>query len=216
MKILEILEQNEQRHLSAEDVYKALLEAGEDIGLATVYRVLTRSRPRVLVPPAPFRGRAFGFRCRRSHRAITNTSVRQMRPGVGRVVDEGSRKTPNRSRLADKAGYEMTDQAVYSIGVCGEEVVARKVDSSASQRILLGGTLCLSRPTTLCCIVTGVGRDPGFHEPARQCHWIPACAGMTGYAKRPVERPTIAHTHSSDVSFYFFTFFSSPSPWGAC
>jgi Fur family transcriptional regulator, ferric uptake regulator len=43
VKILEILESNEtNRHLSAEDVYKALLEEGQDIGLATVYRVLTQ------------------------------------------------------------------------------------------------------------------------------------------------------------------------------
>lgn len=42
VKILQILESSEERHLSAEDVYKALMEAGEDVGLATVYRVLTQ------------------------------------------------------------------------------------------------------------------------------------------------------------------------------
>ena len=42
LKILEMLDNNEHRHLSAEDVYKALLESGEDVGLATVYRVLTQ------------------------------------------------------------------------------------------------------------------------------------------------------------------------------
>lgn len=44
VKILQILESTEQsaQHLSAEDVYRALLEAGEDVGLATVYRVLTQ------------------------------------------------------------------------------------------------------------------------------------------------------------------------------
>ena len=42
VKILQILESSEQRHLSAEDVYKALMEVGEDVGLATVYRVLTQ------------------------------------------------------------------------------------------------------------------------------------------------------------------------------
>jgi Fur family ferric uptake transcriptional regulator len=44
LKILQILEAQAQgsRHMSAEDVYKALLEAGEDVGLATVYRVLTQ------------------------------------------------------------------------------------------------------------------------------------------------------------------------------
>lgn len=46
VKILQILELrgsgNDSRHMSAEDVYKALLEAGDDVGLATVYRVLTQ------------------------------------------------------------------------------------------------------------------------------------------------------------------------------
>ena len=39
---IQILEASEQKHVSAEDVYKALLDAGEDVGLATVYRVLTQ------------------------------------------------------------------------------------------------------------------------------------------------------------------------------
>ena len=42
VKILQILEGARGRHMSAEDVYKALLEAEEDVGLATVYRVLTQ------------------------------------------------------------------------------------------------------------------------------------------------------------------------------
>ncbi len=42
LKILEILEGTKHRHLSAEDIYKVLLGSGDDIGLATVYRVLTQ------------------------------------------------------------------------------------------------------------------------------------------------------------------------------
>ena len=42
IRILEILEASETKHVSAEDVYKALLHAGEEVGLATVYRVLTQ------------------------------------------------------------------------------------------------------------------------------------------------------------------------------
>jgi len=41
-KILELFEQSKVRHLSAEDVYKALIAEGIDVGLATVYRVLTQ------------------------------------------------------------------------------------------------------------------------------------------------------------------------------
>lgn len=42
LRILEMLEGVEQAHLSAEDIYKNLLKAGEEVGLATVYRVLTQ------------------------------------------------------------------------------------------------------------------------------------------------------------------------------
>ncbi len=42
LKVLALFEEGEERHLSAEDVYKRLLAGGEDIGLATVYRVLTQ------------------------------------------------------------------------------------------------------------------------------------------------------------------------------
>ena len=42
LKILQLLESTSVRHVSAEDVYKLLLENGEEIGLATVYRVLTQ------------------------------------------------------------------------------------------------------------------------------------------------------------------------------
>lgn len=56
LKILEILEGTRQRHLSAEDIYKELLGAGEDIGLATVYRVLTQFESAGLVTRHNFEG----------------------------------------------------------------------------------------------------------------------------------------------------------------
>lgn len=56
VKILQILESSEQRHMSAEDVYKALMEAGEDVGLATVYRVLTQFESAGLVVRHNFDG----------------------------------------------------------------------------------------------------------------------------------------------------------------
>ncbi len=56
VKILQILEKSEERHLSAEDVYKSLLEAGEDVGLATVYRVLTQFESAGLVERHNFDG----------------------------------------------------------------------------------------------------------------------------------------------------------------
>ena len=56
IKILHMLETNDQRHLSAEDVYKNLLAHQEDIGLATVYRVLTQFEAAGIVVKHNFEG----------------------------------------------------------------------------------------------------------------------------------------------------------------
>lgn len=56
VKILQMLEFSEQRHMSAEDVYKALMEQGDDVGLATVYRVLTQFEDAGLVVRHNFDG----------------------------------------------------------------------------------------------------------------------------------------------------------------
>ena len=42
VRILEIFEQSSERHLSAEDIYNKIRDAGDEVGLATVYRVLTQ------------------------------------------------------------------------------------------------------------------------------------------------------------------------------
>ncbi len=42
LKILELLGQSSEHHFSAEDIYRQLIESGEEIGLATVYRVLAQ------------------------------------------------------------------------------------------------------------------------------------------------------------------------------
>ncbi len=56
MKILELLESSDDRHLKAEDVYKMLLDSGEEISLATVYRVLTQFETAGLVRRHHFEG----------------------------------------------------------------------------------------------------------------------------------------------------------------
>ena len=56
MKILELLENSADRHLKAEDIYKMLLDSGEEIALATVYRVLTQFESAGLVTRHHFDG----------------------------------------------------------------------------------------------------------------------------------------------------------------
>ena len=56
VKILQQLEAAAERHMSAEDIYKALMESGEDVGLATVYRVLTQFEQAGIVMRHNFEG----------------------------------------------------------------------------------------------------------------------------------------------------------------
>lgn len=56
LKILNLFENSKIRHLSAEDVYKVLINEGEDIGLATVYRVLTQFEQAGLLERQHFEG----------------------------------------------------------------------------------------------------------------------------------------------------------------
>ena len=57
MRILELLEQRTPRqHMTAEDIYRQLLEQGDEIGLATVYRVLTQFEAAGLVTKHNFEG----------------------------------------------------------------------------------------------------------------------------------------------------------------
>lgn len=56
LRILEILEKSSAQHLSAEDVYKALIDNGEDVGLATIYRVLTQFEAAGIVQRLNFDG----------------------------------------------------------------------------------------------------------------------------------------------------------------
>ena len=114
MKILEILEKSEQRHMSAEDMYKALLDSGEEIGLATVYRVLTQFEDAGLVTRHHFEGGHSMFEMNEGDHHDHILCVKCGR--VDEFVDEGIEK--RQEQIARDAGYEMTDHSLYIYGIC--------------------------------------------------------------------------------------------------
>lgn len=116
MKILEIMESSSARHLSAEDVYKELLEAGEDIGLATVYRVLTQFETAGLVSRHHFETGHSVFELDRGTHHDHILCVRCGR--VDEFVDETIER--RQQEIAENAGYEMTDHSLYIYGICPE------------------------------------------------------------------------------------------------
>ncbi len=108
IKILEILESAEHRHLSAEDVYKILLEAGDDVGLATVYRVLTQFESAGLVERHNFDGGHSVFELDRGEHHDHMVCVE-----TGKVVEFHNEQIEQLQKdIADANGYEITGHSL--------------------------------------------------------------------------------------------------------
>ncbi|MDT4329348.1 ferric iron uptake transcriptional regulator [Methylomonas sp. MED-D] len=117
LKILEILEkQQDDHHLSAEKLYKILLAEGEEIGLATVYRVLTQFEAAGLVNRHHFEGGNSIFELNSgSH----HDHVVCMKCGrVDEFTDEVIEK--QQDAIARRLGYTLTDHSLYLYGYCAE------------------------------------------------------------------------------------------------
>ena len=114
VKILEILERSNPRHISAEDMYKALLESGEDIGLATVYRVLTQFETAGLVTRHHFEGGHSVFELNEGphHDHILCVKCGRVDEFVDPEIEARQKK------IAGAKGYEMTDHSLYIYGIC--------------------------------------------------------------------------------------------------
>jgi len=117
VKILEILEkQTDQRHLSAEQVYKILLSEDEEIGLATVYRVLTQFEAAGLVTRHHFEGGNSIFELNKGNH---HDHIVCMKCGkVDEFTDEVIEK--RQEDIAEKLGYELTDHSLYLYGFCSQ------------------------------------------------------------------------------------------------
>ncbi|MCC7412094.1 MAG: ferric iron uptake transcriptional regulator [Gammaproteobacteria bacterium] len=108
LRILDILEVNQQRHMSAEDVYKALLDAGEDVGLATIYRVLTQFEAAGLVSRHHFDSGSSVFELARGDHHDHMVCVK-----TGRVVEFVDEEIERRQReIAAKHGYDLVDHSL--------------------------------------------------------------------------------------------------------
>lgn len=108
LKILEMLEQNAERHLSAEDIYRNLMDSNEDIGLATVYRVLTQFEAAGLVKRHHFEGGHAVFELERGahhdHMVCLET---------GRVIEFVSEDIEKlQKQIAEKHGFTVEDHSL--------------------------------------------------------------------------------------------------------
>lgn len=116
LKILTLLEQAKDHHLSAEAIYRDLLESGEDIGLATVYRVLTQFEEAGLVVRHHFEGDQSVFELNHGehHDHLVCVTCGRVEEFVDHVIEKRQRE------IAKKAGYTITDHSLNIYGVCAE------------------------------------------------------------------------------------------------
>ncbi len=114
LKILNFLQSSSIRHMSAEDVYKAMLESGEDVGLATVYRVLTQFESAGLVTRHHFdEGHSvFELNLGEHHDHILCVKCGKVDEFFDEVIEE------RQHEIAASKGYAMTDHALVVYGVC--------------------------------------------------------------------------------------------------
>lgn len=114
VKILQILEGSEDKHFSAEDVYKALIEADEDVGLATVYRVLTQFETAGLVMRHHFEGghSVFELNTDDHHDHIVCTKCGKVEEFFDEMIEQQQEK------IAEKLGFSITDHSLYIYGIC--------------------------------------------------------------------------------------------------
>ena len=118
VKILEMLENRSgpDRHLTAEEVYKTLLGEGEEIGLATVYRVLTQFEAAGLVKRHHFEGGNSIFELNRGEHHDHIVCVK-----CGRVEEFSDDVIERRqSEIAQEKHFKLTDHALCLYGVCAD------------------------------------------------------------------------------------------------
>jgi Fur family ferric uptake transcriptional regulator len=114
LKILEILAVSQPRHMSAEDVYRRLLDSNEDIGLATVYRVLTQFESAGLVTRHHFEGGTAVFELNEGehHDHIVCIDCGRVEEFTDAGIEERQRE------IATRHGFELTDHSLNLHGRC--------------------------------------------------------------------------------------------------
>ncbi len=116
LKILDILAAGSARHMSAEDIYKKLLEFEEDIGLATVYRVLTQFEAAGLVTRHHFEGGMAVFELKQGehHDHIVCVDCGKVEEFMDAGIED------RQHAVAKRLGFEISDHALILYGHCAK------------------------------------------------------------------------------------------------
>lgn len=108
MRILEILEASDGKHMTAEDIYRQLLQHDDEIGLATVYRVLTQFEAAGLVAKHNFEGGQAVYEIERGkhHDHMVDIDTGKVTEFVSEDIERLQRE------IADKHGYAIQDHSL--------------------------------------------------------------------------------------------------------
>ena len=108
LRILEVLDTHQDKHLTADDIYRVLLRAGEDIGLATVYRVLNQFEAAGLVEKHNFEGGQAYYELDQGHHHDHMVCVE-----TGKVIEFVSEEIEQlQHEIAAAHGYEIEDHSL--------------------------------------------------------------------------------------------------------
>lgn len=124
IKILELLENAENHHMSAEDVYKALASQGEDVGLATVYRVLTQFEQAGIVERHSFENNLSVFEIvQEEHHDHLVCDV------CGKIVEfKNSLIEEEQQKVAKQNGFKLAGHSLVLYGVCDSQSCQKQDD----------------------------------------------------------------------------------------
>ena len=114
LKILSVLEQHRDRHMSAEDVYRALMATDDDLGLATIYRVLTQFESAGLVIRHHFAGghAVFELDSGEHHDHIVCIDCGRVTEFVDSTIER------RQITIAKKHGFRLADHSLVMHGHC--------------------------------------------------------------------------------------------------
>lgn len=114
LKILEVLQQPDCQHISAEDLYKKLIDIGEEIGLATVYRVLNQFDDAGIVTRHHFEGGKSVFELATQHHHDHLVCL-----DCGKVIEFSDDIIEDRqTEIAQKYNVRLTNHSLYLYGHC--------------------------------------------------------------------------------------------------
>ncbi len=114
LKILEVLQDHECHHVSAEDLYKKLIDIGEEIGLATVYRVLNQFDDAGIVTRHNFEGGKSVFELTQQHHHDHLICL-----DCGKVIEFTDDAIEVRQRnIAERHGIKLSNHSLYLYGHC--------------------------------------------------------------------------------------------------